>query len=136
MKTLQFDKNSWHYTIAKFGGFNGWSDHDLCTYTHKFMKGLFFSAIIGIFIAIVGFGLSNLVFGIIFSIIAGTWVTTEVGNVFGLILLLLSLFVAVGVSAEKYMESRKLRLRKPDGFVKNAYKGWKEKFCIKINIQD
>ena len=136
MQTLTFDKRSWHYAIAKFGGFNSWSDQDLCTYTGKFTRGLFGAFLLGLVIALLGFGLSHLVLGIIFSIIAGAWVTSEVGTVFGLILLLLSLFVAVGVSVEKYKESREFHPRKPDGFVKNAYRGWKEKFCIKIKVVD
>ena len=67
---------------------------------------------------------------------AGPWVTTEVGTVFGIVLLVLALFIAIDVSVEKYQDSREFHPRKPDGFVKNAYRGWKEKFCIKIKVVD
>ena len=136
MQTLTFDKRSWHYAIAKFGGFNSWSDQDLCTYTCKFTRGLLGAFLRGLVIALLGFALSHLVLGIIFSIMAGAWVTTEVGTVFALILLLLALFEAVDVGVEKYKESRESKPRKPDSFVKNAYRGWKEKFCIKIKVVD
>ena len=136
MQALTFNKNSWHHAIAKFGGFNSWSDQDLCTYTRKFTRGLFGAFLIGLVIAFLGFGMSHLIFGIIFSIMAGTWVTTEFGTVFGMVLLALALFIGIGASVDKYRDSHENKPRKPDGFVKNAYKGWKEKFCIKINIQD
>ena len=62
--------------------------------------------------------------------------TTEVGTVFGIVLLVLALFIILGVSIEKYKESREFKPRKSDSFVKNAYRGWKEKFCIKIKVVD
>ena len=136
MQTLTFNKRSWHYAIAKFGGFSSWEDQDLCTYTRKFMRGLFGASIMGILIAIAGFALSHFILGIIFSIIAGAFVMSEIGVIFGTILLIAVLFVGICVSVEKYKESREFRPRKPDGFVKNAYKGWKEQFCIKINVVD
>lgn len=136
MKTLTFDKRSWHYAIAKFGGFNSWSDQDLCTYTRKFMKGLFGAFLIGCLIALVGFGLSHLLLGIIFSIIAGAWVTTEIGIVFGMVLSIMAGFIVVGTSVEKYRDNQESKPQKPDGFVKNAYRGWKDKFCVKINVVD
>ena len=131
MQTLTFDKRSWHYAIAKFGGFDGWEDQDLCTYTGKFTRGLFGAFLLGLVIALVGFGLAHFVFGVIFSIIAGAFVMSEIGIVFGTALLLIALFVVIGFATEKY----KNQTRKPDGFIKNAYKGWKEKYCIKILVQ-
>ena len=68
MKTLTFNKSSWHYTIANFGGFDKWDDQDLCTYTRKFISGIFKSIIIAMAIALFGYGISDAILGIIFSI--------------------------------------------------------------------
>jgi hypothetical protein len=136
MQTLTFNKRSWHYTIAKFGGFDRWEDQDLCTYTNKFIRGLFQSALIGIAIAIVGFGLWNFIFGIIFSIMASAFVMNDVGCIFGVVIFILSVSVLIGIACRHYEEKQQYRLVKPDGFVKNAYKGWKEKYCIKVVVQE
>jgi hypothetical protein len=136
MMSLTFNKRSWHYAIAKFGGFDSYEDQDLCTYTSKFLKGVFWGSMLACLIAAVGFAAWHFIFGIIFSILAGEVVMSEIGVVFGILVLVLLLFVAIAAGAEKYRESREFRPQKPDGFVKNAYKGWKEKFCVKINIVD
>lgn len=136
MQTLTFNKRTWHYELAKFGGFDRWEDQDLCTYTRKFIRGVFQSLFIGVLIAMFGFGLAHFMLGVIFSAITGAWVMSEIGAVFGLILGVLLLFIAIGASVEKYKDGRETRQAKPDNFVKNAYKGWKEKYCIKINVVD
>jgi hypothetical protein len=139
MMSLTFNKDSWHYAIANFGGFDCYADQDLCTYTRKCMIGLFQATIFGILIGLVVFGLWHVIFGIVFSIMAGSFVFTEIGVVVGCLIILGASCVVITMFLEKLRERRNNRLptiAKPDSFVKNAYKGWKEKYCIKIQVVD
>ncbi len=98
-------------------------------------------AAIGTIIGLVGFILSEIVLGIIFSIIFGMLLFSDAALVFmGLVVFLGA--VVGGISGIKYLVeaaerrrcAQRIELPKPDGFVKNAYKGWKEKYCVKIEF--
>ena len=135
MKTLTFNKSSWHYTIANFGGFDKWDDQDLCTYTRKFISGIFKSIIIVLCIALFGYGISDAILGIIFSIITGTMLIGESGLFTIYLICCFVFFIGVYLVTGTIMELTSKRSHKSDGFVTNAYKGWKEKYCIKITVQ-
>ena len=91
MTSLTFNKRSWHYTIAKFGGFAVWEDQDLCTYTRKFMlgllKGTLISVLTGIFTAMLGYLFFSILFGVGFSIYYAAWMFTDVA-ISGILLIL------------------------------------------------
>lgn len=136
MTSLTFNNRSWHYTIAKFGGFSVWEDQDLCTYTRKFMlgllKGTLISVLTGIFIAVFGYVFFSILFGVGFSIYYAAWIFTDVA-ISGIILILVLCLGIVVFSTICFFDNCKL---KNDGFIKHAYDGWKNKFCVKIDITD
>ena len=148
MKALTFNKNSWHFLLAtKVAGYNAPYSYegyicgdsaDICTYTRHVMGGLLLLTFAGLLIAGVGFILSNILLGIWFSIMLGMFFFSEVGTV-GLVFIgaggglfglktLINWYVDRSSSAET--------IERPDGFVKHAYKSWKEKYCLKINFVD
>lgn len=136
MTSITFNKRSWHYAIAKFGGFAVWEDQDLCTYTRKFMlgllKGTLISVLTGIFIAVFGYVFFSILFGVGFSIYYAAWIFTDVA-ISGIILILVLCLGIVVFSTICFFDNYKL---KNDGFIKHAYSGWKNKFCVKIDITD
>lgn len=140
MKTLTFNKTSWHYIIAAFGGFNEWKDQDLCTYTRRFMLGILKAALFGVLIAGAGFVLAHILLGIAFSIYYGTMLFSLVAEFAILVIYVLSLGLGgaicclyVGTKIHDYANRDS---NKEDNFIKHAYKGWKEKYCVRITIRD
>lgn len=141
MKAVNLNKNSWHYYIAqKLGSYrpqeyvNDTRNHktDICTYTSFVLKGFFLLFVMGIAIAFVGFLFWNVLFGIIFSIIYGTIIFTDIA--IAIFMFLLAVIISATLFVGITMIKSKLENTESDGFIKTAYKSWKEKFCVKINF--
>jgi hypothetical protein len=141
MKSPTFYKNSWHYLIAhKIAGYSPYDDagKNICTYTKYVIGGIIALSVIGAGIAAAGFLFFNLIFGIIFSLIYGAWIMTPIaeatlimGTIIGTFLALLKLFK---MRRERLMSTE--NRNRQDGFVKHAYKSWKEKFCLRIEFTE
>lgn len=151
MKALTFNTNSWHFLLAtkvasyrvpsvsKYsdGEFYTYGDSaDICTYSRHVMGGLLLLTLAGVAIAGAGFIVSHFLLGIWFSIMLGTWFFSDwaVGAmiVFGIGGFIIGTKVVIDWLYNRRMNSR----TKPDGFVKHAYKSWKEKFCVQIEFKD
>ncbi len=160
MKQLTFNNQSWHYKLAKMAGYSpkstyideygdeyktGEHDTDICAYTRRVVLGSFMLAFLGMVTGIVGFVFWHVVFGIIFSIIMGTWFFTEIG-IAGLTMIVALSFVGLWILGTikygEYKDKKRWTAQnstlpvKPDNFVKHAYKSWKGKFCMQINFVD
>jgi flagellar biosynthesis protein FliQ len=135
MTSLTVNKRSWHYAIAKFGGMSCAHGLDLCTYTRKFILGLFRAALSGALIALLGYVLFSILFGIGFSIFYGVWMFDEVA-ISGLIMLFaIAAFILTCTLLNKIDDYNSTKAAS-DNFIKHAYSGWKNKFCVKIDITD
>jgi len=148
MKTLTFNKDSWHFQIAtRIAGYNApysypGEDHvygdnaDICTYSKYVVSGLLLLMITGALLAGVGYILAHVLLGVWFSIVLGKFFFTEIG-IIGLIVLI-GIVIAFGVKLLndwRYSQRMKAEYRDgPDGFMKHAYKSWKGKYCLKINF--
>jgi len=142
MKELVFDADSWHYKLAKWAGYRPYGDRlDICSYTRRVA---FAFLLIGFLIAVgyvVAYALVHMFFGLIFSWIAGMWIMTIPGEIALFVITVLTalftffwLLEVARVKMEKRRERKSNEKAKPDGFVKHAYKGWKERYCSKIKI--
>ena len=149
MKALTFNKTSWHFRLAKMAGYKVpyydeyWREArgdnaDICTYSKHVMGGLLALAGTGIVIAIIGFLLSHILLGIYFSLKLGMWFFSDVAVGTMLVIGICSVsFGIVSIFTWNNDRKRSTEYRnRPDGFVKHAYKSWKEKFCVKINFVD
>jgi len=153
MKALTFNTNSWHFLLAtKMAGYkapyvskysNGeiytYGDKaDICTYSKYVVSGLLLLTLAGLAVAAIGFIVSHILLGIYFSIMLGMWFFSDIAGgamiVAGLILLWLGVAKAWSWNYDRKM-STEYRNR-PDGFVKHAYKSWKEKYCVQIVFKD
>ena len=157
MKTLNFNKNSWHYRlVTKLKLYRApyqkdiWGDGelytmgdsgDICTYSNRVVLALL----------IVGMGVVSFVFvsmivihtllGIYFSVLMSQWFFTEFGNVGAILSSSAIIFVGILMASHKIVDlreknSHKPKLLKPDTFLDNAYKAWKNKFCVPINFNE
>lgn len=136
MKPLIFNKDSWHYRIAsKYGNFDP-KNSDICSYGRRIFLGLLMISLIILSILILGIMNIDLFLGIVFSFICGSFVVGMAGQAMICFYIILASFI----SAHKYVKWKKNRYEnyrcKSDGYLINAYKSWKDKFCLQINFQD
>ncbi len=159
MKSLTFNKSSWHYLLAtKIGNYDPprkYEDSDelygdsgdICTYTRHVLLGALLLTLVGVIIACVGFALWHFIFGIIFSLLCGCYMFSDlgtivlvVGSIFALSVGFFKSVKAIGEwNYNRKMDKRKNyvnRPPKPDGFMKHAYKSWKGKFCVQIEFKE
>lgn len=163
MKQLNFSKESWHYKLASMALYNpkyldeygeecGRDNADTCTYLRHVLGGaVLFSFITSILAGVAHLSLS-LLFAIGFSIAFKAWIFTDEA-MFTLIFTTIGAIVGISMLScnmiARYLKRReeqrqfmygdslpKTDVTKPDGFVKNTYRGWKDKFCLKINFID
>ena len=146
MKSLTFSKNSWHYYLAKLAYDKPYDEvlsdvcPDICTYMRYVALGLFILLGMGVVIAAAGFILSHVILGIIFSLFYGVLMFTPEA----IAALLLGTILGVGFLSHKLFKMRQEKLLsteyrnriRHDGFAKNAYKSWKEKFCVKVEFRE
>jgi hypothetical protein len=158
MNSLTFNKDSWHYKIAtKVVGYRprndddwyeGASDNnDMCTYTRHVMGALLLISV-GIALGLYAFyALVEVILGIAFSLMYWSWMFSSLGAVGFVFLSIVSAAYGIKTLVNRINESRLMNRReyfkhrlngivKPDGFIKNAYKSWKEKYCVRIEFKD
>lgn len=136
MKTLIFNKNSWHYWLAReWANFSPYDEEEqnICAYTKYVLAGLgkilFISALM---VAAFVIPAINLIYCIViweFNVIA-------IATIAMIIFIASSITVSICVG---YIRDGKFYIaykKKPDGFIKLAYKSWKDKFCCKIEFEE
>jgi len=141
MKTLVLSDKSWHYHFAKWGGFDRYSDLNLCTYSRRFLLGLLVHLLL-IFMAIASTHLVvAFLIGICFSIYRMEFFFTDAGAA-GFVIVAGAIIAASIINAReiKYFFKKTFSQfendeEKPNGFIKLAYEGWKNKFCTQIEIE-
>lgn len=139
MKTLQFSRDSWHYKLASFTGFSWASseDQNLCSYLRHVLFGLFTALIVTAMFGVVAFVVAHMVLGVWFSILMGQWFFSEWGGA-GVLLCSIGLGATFMMNLPRMIYAvvnrAKADHKKPDGFVVNAYKSWKGKYCLPVEI--
>jgi hypothetical protein len=140
MKELVFRKDSWHYRIASFGGFDRMSNQDICTYTRRFLFGICLGALVFAIFLFLSKTIIDVVLGLAFSLIYSAWIMTSLGTAGVIIIVTIGILFLMGLGIN-YLRDLKDAARnknsdKPDGFVKHAYKSWKDKYCLKVKIEE
>ena len=139
MKSLQFSADSWHYKmIYKYTPARDRDLVDICSYTRYFLFSLLTIGLILAGVTLASFILTQILVGIGFSLWHGMLIFSEVAKVsMGVITVLGG---AIGIVAfmawvgDKHREYKEAHRGEPDGFVKEAYKSWKEKYCARVEI--
>lgn len=136
MKTFEFSKDSWHYKIVDTwdSRLTRWTDNvDLCEY----VRALIFAMILYGFICAMAL---TLVFANLYMI-ANTFSFLFLGYVldpFTVIVGITEIVMGSLVGFILWNEKRKLHeIENPSkpGFIGLAYRGWKEKFCARIEFK-
>jgi len=145
MKSLIMKKGSWHYLLASITmlGDLEYYDMDICRYTRRVLLGLLILGVAAMLLAFLGFMFWNVIFGVIFSLIYHQFLFTDLGILTSMIIVVVAVIINVKLFVDKVAawelarDLRKMRkAKKPDGFVKVAYKSWKEKYCVRVEFSD
>ena len=131
MKIFELKKNSWHYRLANFGSDRVCLHSDICTYIRSVMIGAFwFAAVlaVGLFFA----GCTLFAIGNLFSWLFLGYELAQVTISIGMIYFSVTLMFAYLYGRE--VVQYKIRDGEP-GFVRLAYRSWKDKFCAKVEFE-
>lgn len=144
MKALKFRRDSWHFKLALRGGvkISEFSPiTDMCHYVRSVLWGLFLTILLCIAVIAVTAFEGNFLGELIAAVVGWSWnswgILAGCGAVIHVIVAVLFLIGLIGFLYTRHQE--KLypygKPQKPDGFIKHAYKGWKEKYCAQVEIE-
>lgn len=155
MKTLKFNKKSWHYWVAtKFGPLGDWKTNtDFCAYVRAVMVGsiwLSMLVVLGMGILYCGFEwvrwviacleaghllkLAEMSPAMLFMMIIG--IVATVALVLGTIWGWVQLQVYMRQRAKVKRSHTNAYVEPPPSFIHQAYLTWKEKTCFKVELND
>ena len=145
MKEIAINRKSWHYYLAtKVAAYSpnwdysvGEESDDICRYRSHVL-----GAILLIILAIcafygVAFAAVQLSFAIVFSLLYHAWLFSSFAEAMLMVIVLLSVGAGICFLLDRLKAYRKHKeIERPDGFVKHAYKSWREKYCVKIKFTE
>jgi len=145
MKTLTFNKNSWHHWIVwHFTNYNVYSPGkaDICGYTRALLQGLFLISLAssGVLIAFIFLASPILDIFIHFKaldeiapIALRVWCLIFLGGVLALFLMLLK-FLIKKIYNKIHSKEKKIKEKMPSA-IREMYNHWKEKTCVKVEFK-
>lgn len=143
MKTLKFSDKSWHYRFIK--KYTDRADYDMdniCAYTRGFIQACLIVLLILAAVTLVSFLLTQILVGVAFSLWYGMFIFSEPAIIAMIVIAVMSIAIGgiaghVWLKERRYEKRRALReagVEEVDGFMTNAYKSWKEKWCARVEI--
>ena len=133
MEPITLNANSWHYKLTSF--FDIPYDRDICSYTRAVLKSLLLVTIIGGLAMFAAAALTDQAVWLVFCIKYHMWIyPNQWAQVGSLMAIVVGVFVGVIFSLLMLLEYRDNN-PKPDGFIKVAYKSFKEKWCAPVVIK-
>ena len=137
MKTLNFSSTSWHYRIATFGDKHRcYEVEDICSYTRKFMGGFFLLILATVSCGLVSYAISDFFTWLIACITNQTLIIPEIPAQFVICSIATTAgflaIVCTALTARDYLSI--IKKNKKDSFIGNAYRSFKDKYCMKVNI--
>lgn len=149
MKTFTFKKKSWHYWLATITEPNVeyWKTRDLCSYIRRVIGGLLVVSLglcLGLLLFMgIGLPVITAIVGDIMMLfhlprLSEFWLTElKVGNG---VLIVVSLVITLKYLWKRYCTSKRdlddlTTEPTPDGFIKLAYKSFKDKVCYAVDFK-
>jgi len=136
---ITLNRKSWHYWIASnLGDIEDDEITNICTYLRHIIKGLFVGTIAGLFASLLTFFLTTAAYhylGVLLGIVHRDATKYEqVGGGIFIVTAIVAAIILIAVKVQNFMEYAKTE--KDVGFVRTAYRSFKEKTCILINFKD
>lgn len=131
MKTFELKKKSWHYWLANFGDLRVGTNTDICSYIRCVIWGAFWLLVA----AGAGAFLSGCVLFAIGNLFSWLFLGYELSNMtVGVFTVLSALFLTGLAFVSREAIAEKMSKSEP-GFVRLAYRSWKDKFCARIILK-
>jgi hypothetical protein len=133
MKLLKLNKDSWHYKLAMM--YDKWmpDNTDICTYTRTLIASF---CLMTFAICVMGLLAGSLLF------MFGGWIAYFLGyELHGAVIPFTFIYgvsaVIIGIVWAKafYQERKWTQPEKEPGFIRTAYRSWKDKFCVKVEFK-
>lgn len=156
MKEVNFSKNSWHWRLANtYGNAKTRYDYktetykyegDICSYTRSVLWGILGALVVTAALGIVAASIANFGAWVVAGIVMGSWVKLDLLGAIIIAVVCVAALVALvfylTTEHEKWKRRRwELRHKrafleeeKPEGFVKAAYRKFKDKTCFRIEV--
>ncbi len=140
MKPVTFSKKSWHYWLAtNIGDFKTYSQNDMCSYVNNVIKGL----LIVLLASTIVLGCSATVISFLYHIIGKMLGlihrSMEVYEGMGMMFVILALVVVVAMFGRDWLANRREKQyasQTPPGFIKTAYRSFKDKVCFLVEFKE
>lgn len=145
MLTFTLKKDSWHYWVANFAERRVRPEYDegcdICSYTCAFFGGLFWLTLVTTLTTMLS------IWALVSLVDLGNWVIfggylPPYAQVFGIVVIVVPMFLGliafIAFLRHKAEEQREKYInapRPPPGFVKLAYRKFKDKTCFKLKFQ-
>lgn len=147
MYTVNFSKKSWHYhlataTLFKLQAFEDIESTDICSYIRRvFLGSLLFFVFIVAMVTILA-PVADAIAWVAAMIATGGYVTPDPVLQAGMVLSTTIIIVATcvfgvpkGIDMFREMrDNREPLSKKPDGFLKQCYRKFKDKTCFKVEL--
>lgn len=131
MEAIKINRNSWHFKIVKMT--NDFPE-DICEYRRSFLSSCFLLAFVGCLSGVGLWVMSNMVIGFIFALLYGAWILNDVAIIGSIAILSFGVIFGAPVLWTYIKRLRVDKGKKQPGPVTLAYRSWKEKHCVKVEI--
>ena len=130
---ISLKTKSWHYRLATaYGSLSTYAETtDICDYTRQVLKGVFIAVFMTAIISVAALCVIDMLMGIGFSIAYGVMLMNPPGLIALILIIALGIIFSIAFAADKMNET--VRNTQP-GFVRTAYRSWKDKFCVKVKL--
>ena len=145
MEAKLYNKDSWHYRLAKTYGLNDdlrWGyPTDICEYTRSIMLGMLVVVCLAIGPGILIGSIVDSILYWTFSAIVGSMIEPNIFAVLGTAVFFLSSIVGACYGLDNLIKllskkhSKKIMKHKEPSFIVSAYRAFKEKYCFEIEFK-
>lgn len=139
---ITFSYKSWHYWLAtNFAHYrpNDTGQMNICSYMRSVIGGLMAFVFVSVFCTGVAFALVSGLYHFLGYIFGYIHRSATIYEGVGMVLLLIGLVVVsafyIRDTYDKWQQNRRPAAKSP-GFIKTAYRSWKEKTCTLIEFKD
>ena len=142
---INLRKKSWHYAVAMFGTPYIVDHVDICTYSGMVFKGVLAIIATILVIPVIILSMFDAPISFVLMLITGHTIpfisimTCSIGGVLYGMLLIRMVFLLINMALDRYRSYRNNGFQKQDkkdSFLKNAYRSYKDKYCVKISFTE
>ena len=136
MNTIKLNRNSWHYKLVNLLTSYLDTDHpDICGYRSALLMSFVWILLILICATLTMDVVCDTLIGLSFSLFYGQWMLSVMAQV--TIMMAMAIIAgAFSVYMLRWLSTKRTSPKADPGFVRQAFRSWKDKYCSRIEIVD